>query len=82
MNITKTINTATVTLATVEVKDGKPETRTSDIKLYSCYPLSDAKIEKAVRKIDPKATIVAANQSRCKYAVKIEEFVKIAHVEQ
>lgn len=31
MSITKTINTATVTLATVEVKDGKPETRTSDI---------------------------------------------------
>ena len=82
MNITKTINTATVTLATVEVKDGKPETRTSDIKLYSCDPLSDAKIEKAVRKIDPKATIVAVNQSMCKYALEIEEFVKNAHVEQ
>lgn len=43
MNITKTINTATVTLATVEVKDGKAETRTSTIKLYSCDALSDAR---------------------------------------
>ena len=82
MNITKTINTATVTLATVEVKDGKAETRTRDIKLYSCDTLPDAKIEKAVRKIYPKATIVAVNQSMTKYAVKIEEFVKLAHVEQ
>ena len=75
MNITKTINTATVTLSTVEVKDGTPEIRTSDIKLYSYDPLSDAQIEKAVRKIDPKATIVAVNQSMCKY------FVKFAHLE-
>lgn len=82
MKITKTINTAIVTTATVAVKDGKPETRTSDITLYSCDPLSDAKIAKAVRKIDPKATIVAVNQSMCKYAVEIEEFVKLAHVEQ
>lgn len=78
MNITKTINTATVVLATVEVKDGKAETRTRDIKLYSSDTLPDAKIEKAVRKIDPKATIVAVNQSMCKYAVKI---VKIAQME-
>ena len=75
MKITKTINTATVTLATVLVKDGNAETKTSDIKLYSCEPLSDAKI-------DPKASIVSVNQSMAKYAVRIEEFVKIAHVEQ
>lgn len=31
MKITKTINTATVTAATITVKDGKAETRTSDI---------------------------------------------------
>lgn len=29
-----------------------------------------------------KATIVSVNQSMSKYAVKIEEFVKFAHVEQ
>ena len=82
MNITKTINTATVTLETVEAKDGKGNTITSDIKLYSSAPLPVAKIVKAVRKIYPKATIVAINQSMHKYAAKIEEFVKIAHVEQ
>lgn len=82
MKITKTINTATVTLATVLVKDGNAKTKTSDIKLYSCEPLSDAKIAKEVRKIDPKASIVSVNQSMAKYAVRIEEFVKIAHVEQ
>ena len=82
MKITKTINTATVTLATVVVKDGKAETKTSDIKLYSCEPFSDAKIAKEVRRIDPKATIVSVNQSMGKYATRIEEFVKIAHVER
>lgn len=80
--ITKTINKATVTIATVLVKDGNAETKTSDIKLYSCEPLSDTKIAKEVRRIDPKATIVSVNQSMAKYAVRIEEFVKIAHVEQ
>lgn len=82
MKITKTINTATVTLATILVKDGNTETKTSDIKLYSCKPLSEDKIAKAVRRIDPKASIVSVNQSMAKYAVRIEEFVKIAHVEQ
>ena len=82
MNITKTINTATVTLATVVIKDGKAETKTSDIKLYSCEPLSEDKITKAVHKIDPKATIVAVEQVSDKYAVDIEKFVNIAHVEQ
>ena len=77
MNITKTINTANV-----EVKEGNAEARTRDIKLYSCDTLPDAKIEKAVRKIYPKATIVSVNQSMSKYAARIEDFVKIAHVEQ
>lgn len=39
------------------------------------------KITKAVHKIEPKATIVAVKQVSDKYAVDIEEFVKIAHVE-
>ena len=82
MNITKTINTATVTLATVEVKDGKPETRTSDIKLYSCDPLSEAKIAKEVRRIDPKAVVVHVDQHSNKYAIDINDFVKLAQVEQ
>lgn len=77
MKITKTINTATVL-----VKDGNAETKTSDIKLYSCKPLSDAKIAKEVRRIDPKAVILDAEQHSDKYAIDIEEFVKIAHVEQ
>ena len=82
MNITKTINTATVTLATVEVKDGKTEIRTSDIKLYSCDPLSDEQITKAVGEIDPKAVIVSVDQRTDKYAIDFNEFVKLAHVEQ
>lgn len=82
MKITKTINTTVVTLITLVIKDGKPETKTSDIKLYSCDPLSEDKIAKAVRKIDPKAVILDTEQYSDKYAVDIEEFVKIAHVEQ
>lgn len=82
MKITKTINTTVVTLITLGIKDGKPETKTSDIKLYSCDPLSEDKIAKAVRKIDPKAVILDTEQYSDKYAVDIEEFVKIAHVEQ
>ena len=53
MKIKKTINTTIVTLATTVIKDGKAETKTSDIKLYSCDPLSEDKIAIAVRKIDP-----------------------------
>lgn len=79
MKITKTINTATVTTATVAVNEGKAETKISDITLYSCDPLSDAK---AVRKIDPKATIVEVYQFNCKYSIEIEDFVKHARVEQ
>ena len=79
MNITKTINTTTVTL---EVNDGKATTRTSTIKLYSYDALSDAKITKAVRKIDPKAVIVSVDMRADKYAIDINEFVKLAHVEQ
>ena len=82
MNITKTINTATVTLATVEVKDGKPETKTTTTTIYSCDPLSDSKIAKAVRKINAKAAIVYVEQHSDKYAIDIEDFVKLAHLEQ
>lgn len=82
MKITKTINTTIVTLVTLVIKDGKAETKTSDIKLYSCDPLSEDKIAKAVRKIDPKATIVAVEQVSNKYVADIEKFVNIAHVEQ
>lgn len=82
MKITKTINTATVTMATVEVKDGKAETKTTTTTVYSCDPLSDAKITKAVRKINPKAAIVSVEQHADKYAIEIEDFVKLAHVEQ
>lgn len=82
MKITKTINTATVTMATVEVKDGKPEPKTTTTTVYSCDPLSDAKIAKAVRKINPKAAIVSVEQHANKYAIEIEDFVKLAHVEQ
>ena len=82
MKITKTINTATVTAATITVKDGKAETRTSDITLYSCDPLSDERIAKEVRRIDQKAVVVSVDRRTDKYAIDIEEFVKIAHVEQ
>ena len=83
MKITKTINTATVVLATVEAKDGKAEVKnTTTTTILSCDPLSDAKIAKAVRKIDPKAAIVSVDQRTDRYAIDIEEFVKIAHVEQ
>lgn len=82
MKITKTINTATVTAATITVKDGKAETRTNDITLYSCDPLSDERIAKEVRRIDQKAVVVSVDRRTDKYAIDIEEFVKIAHVEQ
>ena len=82
MKITRTINTATVELASVEVKDGKVVPKIGSIELYSFAPLSDANIAKAVARLDPKATIVSVNQSMNKYAVKIEEFVKLAHVEK
>ena len=82
MKITKTINTTIVTVATVDIKDGKAEIKTSDIKLYSCNPLSEDEIAKAVRKIDPKANIVQTEKNTAKYAVNIEKFVELAHVEQ
>lgn len=82
MKITKTINTTIVTVVTLVIKDDEAETKTSDIKLYSCDPLSEDKIAKAVRKIDPKAVILDTEQYSDKYVVDIEEFVKIAHVEQ
>ena len=82
MKITKTINTATVAMATVEVKDGKAEAKNITATILSCDPLSDVKIAKEVRRIDPKAVVVSVEQHANKYAVDIEEFVQIAHVEQ
>lgn len=82
MKITKTINTATVVLATVEVKDGKAEPKNITAAILSCEPLSDAKIAKAVRRINPKAVIVSVDQHSDKYAIDINDFVKFAHVEQ
>lgn len=82
MKITKTINTATVNMATVVVKEGKAETKLSTTVIRSCDPLSDEKIAKAVRKIDPKATVVSVTQRTDKYSIDIDEFVKMAHVEQ
>lgn len=82
MKITKTINTATVTAATITVKDGKTETRTSDITLYSCDPLSDERIAKEVRRINPKAVVISVDQHSNKYSIDINDFVKLAHVEQ
>lgn len=82
MNITKTINTATVVLATVEVKDGKAEAKNITATILSCDPLSDAEIAKEVRRIDPKAVVVSVEQHSDKYAIDINDFVKLAHVEQ
>lgn len=82
MKITKTINTATVTAATITVKDGKAERRTSDITLYSCDPLSDERIAKEVRRINPKAVVISVDQHSNKYSIDINDFVKLAHVEQ
>lgn len=82
MKITKTINTTIVSTVVLEVEDGHPEMRAKDILLYSCDPLSNDKIAKEVRKIDPKAVILSVEQHANKYAVDIEEFVQIAHVEQ
>ena len=82
MKITKTINTATVNMATVVVKEGKAETKLSTTVIRSCDPLSDEKIAKAVRKIEPKATVVSVTQRTDKYSIDIDEFVKMAHVEQ
>lgn len=82
MKITKTINTATVTAATITVKDGKAETRTSNITLYSCDPLSDERIAEEVRRINPKAVVISVDQHSNKYSIDINDFVKLAHVEQ
>lgn len=82
MKITRTINTTIVSVAVIEVEDGHPEARGKDIVLHSFDPLSDAKIATAVRKIDPYAVILSVEQHSDKYAVDIEEFVQIAHVEQ
>lgn len=82
MKITKTINTATVEMATVEVKDGKAEAKNITITILSCAPLSDAKIVKEVRYIDPKAVIVSVKRHSDKYAIDINDFVKLAHVER
>lgn len=78
--ITKTINTATVVLATVEVKDGKAEAKNITATILSCDTLSDAKIAKEVRRIDPKAVIVSVEQHSNKYAMNINDFVKNACV--
>lgn len=82
MKITKTINTATVVLATVEVKDGKAEAKNITATILSCDPLSDAKIAKEVRRIDRRAVIVSVDQHSDKYAMDINDFVNHAHVEQ
>lgn len=82
MKITKTINTATVVMATVEVKDGKAEAKNITATILSCDPLSDAKIAKEVRRIDPKAVVVSVDQHSNKYSIDINDFVKLAHVEQ
>lgn len=82
MKITKTINTTIVSTVVLEVEDGHPEMRAKDILLYSCDPLSNDKIANEVCKIDPKAVILSVEQHANKYAVDIEEFVQIAHVEQ
>lgn len=75
MKITKTINTVTVNMATVIVKDGKAETKTTTAVIRSCDTLSDDKIAKAVRRIDPKATVVSVVQTSEKYAMDIDKFV-------
>lgn len=82
MKITKTIYTATVNMSTVAVKDGKAETAMTVTVIHSHVPLSDEKIAKAVCKIDPKATIVSVTKRTDKYSIDIDEFVKVAHVEQ
>lgn len=82
MKITKTINTATVVMATVEVKDGKAEAKNITATILSCDPLSDAKIAEEVRRIDPKAVVVSVHQQSNKYSIDISDFVKLAHVEQ
>lgn len=82
MKITKNINTATVVMATVEVKDGKAEAKNITATILSCDPLSDAEIAKEVRRIDPKAVVVSVDQHSDKYAIDINDFVKLAHVEQ
>jgi hypothetical protein len=75
MKITKTINTATVNMATVAVKDGKAESKTTTVVIRSCDTLSDDKIAKAVKRIDPKATVVSVVQTSEKYAMDIDKFV-------
>lgn len=82
MKITKTINTATIVMATVEVKDGKAEAKNITATILSYNPLSDAKIAKEVRRIVPKAEVVSVDQHSNKYAIDINDFVKLAHVEQ
>lgn len=82
MKITKTINTTTVVMATVEVKDGKAEAKNITTTILTCDPLSDAKIAKEVRRIDPKAVVVSVKQHSDKYAIDINDFVELAHVEQ
>lgn len=74
--------TATVVMATVEVKDGKAEAKNITTTILSCDPLSDAKIAKEVRRIDPKAVVVSVKQHSDKYAIDINDFVKLAHVER
>ena len=78
MSTTKTINTATVTLTTVEVKDGKSEENTIITTILSCDPLSNAKIFNEVHRIYPTAVIISVDQ----YAIDINDFVMIARVEQ
>lgn len=82
MKITKTINTATVVMATVEVKDGKAEAKNITATILSCNPLSDAKIAEEAHRIDPKAVVVSVHHQSNKYSIDINDFVKLAHVEQ
>ena len=86
MKITATVTTGTITIkdgkaeaatsVTITIKDGKAEAATSVTMLHSCDPLSDEKIAKAVRKIDPKTTVVSVTQRKDKYSIDIDEFVK------
>lgn len=70
--ITRTIETTTLTVATVEIVDGKPEAVTKTITYYG------KKKEKEISNLVGKGVILSTETTEHVYEMSIDDFVKNA----
>lgn len=82
MKITKTINKATVKCAKLVVTAQGAQAEEQNVVLLSCDELTEAKAKKLLQQKVAGAQFISMTQKQEKYSIEIEEFVKVAHVEQ